>query len=124
MRARHVYVSTSNVSEQQFYICRSIWSRLRGLLGTKPTTQPVLLIPCNAIHTFGMSYDIDIAFVSKRGEVIYSEHALGRCRTVACKDAFAVLERPTSTVPWFTKGEHLTLYCEGRHMRLRYLSER
>ncbi len=49
------------------------WSRLRGLLGHAPL-QPgegLLLRGEKAIHTFGMTFAIDVLFLDDRGRVIH-----------------------------------------------------
>src|SRR5688572_22374596 len=46
--------------------------RMRGLLG-RPPLQPgeaLLIEPCNAVHTIGMTYPLDIVFVNAKGEVL------------------------------------------------------
>ena len=48
-------------------------SRLRGLLGTKefpPEVDALILSPCNAIHTVGMGYAIDLVFLDSHDRVI------------------------------------------------------
>ena len=48
------------------------FDRLRGLLGrsTLPDTEGLLLVPCCAIHTFGMSVSIDVVFLTNLGKVL------------------------------------------------------
>lgn len=49
------------------------WSRLRGLLGHAPL-QPgegLLLRGENAIHTFGMTFAIDVLFLDRTGRVVH-----------------------------------------------------
>src|SRR5438034_6075313 len=44
------------------------WLRLRGLLGRPPLGAGGggLLTPCRAVHTFGRSYPVDVAFLDRR----------------------------------------------------------
>lgn len=47
-------------------------SRLRGFL-FRPSPRPgdgLLLVPCDAIHTFGMSFDLDVIFLDSQGGVL------------------------------------------------------
>ena len=68
--------------------------RARGLLGRKPPgpRSGILLMPCAAVHTFGMRYAIDVAFISRRGRVLAVRRALAPCRVALCLGAVAVVE--------------------------------
>ncbi len=90
----------------------SPWLRLRGLLGTcrgDELARLVLLTPCSSIHTFGMAYAIDVAFVSAAGVVVGSLRGVGPWRVESALGARYVLERPSSTAPWPQAGEELWL---------------
>lgn len=90
----------------------SPWRRLRGLLGTSRGDKRaglVLLTPCSSIHTFGMAYAIDVAFVSAEGVVVGSLRAVAPWRVESALGARHVLERPSSTAPWPQAGEELWL---------------
>jgi hypothetical protein len=78
--------------------------RLRGLLGTDDTAPPVILEPCRAIHTFGMGYAIDVAFVASDGKVTRAERGVGARRHLESSGARWVLERPASSGPWPEAG--------------------
>lgn len=88
-------------------------SRLKGLLGTNCSwgeSGILVLAPCKSIHTFGMRYCIDVAFVDKTGVVLRSERNIPPCRTLRCAHAEVVLERPSLPgSPWFSKGESVQL---------------
>ena len=81
--------------------------RLRGLLGTGPDAAPVMLVRCRSIHTFGMGYALDVAFVGERGEVLKVERGLEPRRFAAHPEACCVMERPARDGPWVEEGEHL-----------------
>jgi hypothetical protein len=78
--------------------------RLRGLLGTDDTAPPVVLEPCRAIHTFGMGYAIDVAFVAPDGRVTRAERGVGANRHLESRGARWVLERPASSGSWPEAG--------------------
>ena len=46
--------------------------RLRGLLGRPhlPDSTAMIIHHCNAIHTIGMRFPIDVVFVDKQGKVL------------------------------------------------------
>lgn len=59
-------------------IAANWWSRLRGLLGHAPL-QPgegLLLRGENAIHTFGMTFAIDVLFLDRAGHVVHLVSAM------------------------------------------------
>jgi uncharacterized membrane protein (UPF0127 family) len=47
-------------------------SRLAGLLGTAAIAEGegLWIVPCRSVHTLGMRYPIDVAFIDGRGVVI------------------------------------------------------
>lgn len=81
--------------------------RLRGLLGTGADTEGVLLSRCGSIHTFGMRYALDVAFVGEWGEVLRVCRGIGPRCTASCHGARCVIERPAREGPWVEEGEHL-----------------
>lgn len=87
--------------------------RMRGLLGTDEGARPVLLERCGAVHTVGMRYGIDVAFVDSCGVVraVYRDVRPGRL--VSCRRASRTLERPASGEPWPEEGERLLIACVG-----------
>ena len=69
----------------------------------------LVLVPCKAIHTVGMSYAIDVAFVDRWGTVIRSERAVGPgVRLMTSKGSVMVFERPAAPERvWYKNGEKL-----------------
>jgi len=45
-------------------------ARRRGLLGRDGIDGVLVLAPARAVHTFGMRFDLDVAFVDARGMVV------------------------------------------------------
>jgi uncharacterized protein len=45
-------------------------TRVRGLLGRSGLTGALWLQPCRQVHTFGMRFAIDVAYVDRRGRVV------------------------------------------------------
>lgn len=81
--------------------------RLRGLLGTDARALPVLICRCSSIHTVGMGYPIDVAFVDAHGVVRRVCRGLGPGRVVSCRGARCVLERPSCSDAWVMESERL-----------------
>ena len=91
----------------EFSVLSSWLERLRGLLGTGGDARPVLLVRCGSVHTFGMRYSLDVAFVGERGEVLLVCRDLDPGRVCAHRRARCVIERPAREGEWLEEGEHL-----------------
>lgn len=77
------------------------WSRLRGLLGRGPlgAGEALLLVPCRAVHMFGMRFSVDVAFLDKRGGVVAIYHRLEPgARSKWHHQAAVALEMPAGTL--------------------------
>ena len=44
--------------------------RRRGLIGTRSVEQPLVIDPCNWVHTFGMKVAIDVVYVDADNVVV------------------------------------------------------
>ncbi len=85
--------------------------RLRGLLWRPACwlgVRGVLAIaPCDSIHTYGMAYPIDVAFLDSCGRVLLARRGLPVRSRLRCPGAALVLERPSPppgaavTVPYW-----------------------
>ena len=77
------------------------WLRLRGLLGRPALAQSegLLLDPCASIHTLGMTYPIDVAFLDAAGRVVACYPGLRKHRiTRLHREASCALELPSGTL--------------------------
>ena len=83
--------------------------RLRGLLFCKPDAKVRVLVPCAAVHTIGMTHEIDIAFLDGEGTVLAAYEKVGKRRHLRCAGARMTLERFASERPWFVAGERVSL---------------
>ncbi len=70
--------ATDGVAARHVEIASNTWQRLRGLLGRDTLGEDVVcyLAPCRAVHTVGMRFAIDLAFVDRQGEVVRTIPAL------------------------------------------------
>ena len=94
-------------------VLTGVGEKARGLLGTRADAEPVILVGCASIHTVGMRYPLDVAFVSPGGIVLKVVWALPPGRVVTCRPACAVVERPASEGPWLRDGDELALCVKG-----------
>jgi uncharacterized membrane protein (UPF0127 family) len=76
-------------------------SRLAGLLGTAAIAEGggLWIVPCRSVHTLGMRYPIDVAFLDARGVVVgilggLSPNRIGR----VVRDARGALELRAGTL--------------------------
>lgn len=89
-------------------VADSWWRRLRGLLARPRLKrgQGLLLLECASVHTVGMVYPIDVAFLDAEGRVVRSIARLRPWRVgIGGGEAVHTLELPsgrleeTGTVP-------------------------
>ena len=76
---RVVNISRSDIviAQRVAWACSSS-QRRRGLLGCRSlgTDEGMYLVPCEWLHTFGMRFSIDVAFLSADGRVLSVHHGL------------------------------------------------
>jgi uncharacterized membrane protein (UPF0127 family) len=75
--------------------------RLRGFLGRPEPKQGegILLLPCNAIHTLGMNFAVDVIFLDAEGRVLELRRSLPPWRiTSRVRRGRYVLEVPVGTI--------------------------
>ncbi len=53
-------------------VARTLWARVKGLIGRSglPPGKGMLILRCNAIHTFFMRFPIDATFYDREGRVV------------------------------------------------------
>jgi hypothetical protein len=95
--------SRQNVLASECEAADSGWARMKGLLGrSKEEFLPgrgLWLVPANSIHTVGMSFPIDVAYLDKTGRVIRLYHSLPPFRVAAIKfKTRSILELPAGTL--------------------------
>jgi uncharacterized protein len=75
-------------------------SRRKGLLGKDflGAGSALIIAPTNAIHTWFMRFDIDVAFVTKDGRVVKLRHHLKPWRLFGTMRAFAAIELPAGSL--------------------------
>jgi uncharacterized membrane protein (UPF0127 family) len=52
------------------------------------------IVPCEAVHTFGMKFEIDVMYLSKSRKVLKIRERMPKRRISACLRAHSVLELP------------------------------
>jgi hypothetical protein len=97
-RPRLVDRDSGQVVVERLVLAATFWQRLRGwqLRHVPPRGEGLLLVPCSAVHTFGMRFPIDVAYLDAGGTLLALHPDVAPWRIVApCRAAQAVLEVPS-----------------------------
>jgi len=75
-------------------------SRREGLLKQVawPEGSALVIAPCQAVHTVGMRFSIDVLFVDRAGQVVKARERVGPWRMAGALRAFAAIELPAGTL--------------------------
>jgi len=100
---RRVYVSNNRrgITLAFAWIAEEIDQRLRGLLDFSQLTQGEGMYfppPCNALHTVGMKFPIDIVFIDLYGRVVDLIENMAPGNQASCPAAYSALELPTGAI--------------------------
>jgi uncharacterized protein len=89
-----VHAQTGAVIATSVEVARTSATRRRGLLGRQglPPGSAIVITRCNAIHTIGMQFAIDVAFVDADGCVRKIVYRLRPRRIAIAPRAWAVIE--------------------------------
>lgn len=85
---------------EEVIVAGNFYSRFIGLLGCRelPPGRGLLLKPCNSVHTLGMRFSIDVAFIDDRGILCLLIHEMPPCRiSPIVRRASCVIEAPAGT---------------------------
>ena len=79
------------------------WTRIKGLLGRRAVDfasgNGLWIVPSQGVHTLGMSFPIDVAYLDSGYRVIHVCHRLAPFRIAALKlKARSVIELPAGTL--------------------------
>ena len=110
----HCLVRDGDVLVARVAVAQSFLSRMRGLLGIPclGSDEALYISPCSAIHTIGMRFPIDLAFLDSAMTVCRTVGGVGPGRFVlGGKRAAGVLE---AAAGWITgkdvkRGDRLSL---------------
>jgi uncharacterized protein len=96
-RTRQTYLATC------LAVADGHWSRLRGLIGTKAGQfnegKGLWIVPCRGVHTLGMSFSIDVLYLTPQKTVVHLERNLQPWRFAPIRmQAASVLELPGNTL--------------------------
>jgi len=80
-------------------IANTSQTRRTGLLKHQSLApgEGLWIAPCEAVHTFGMKFPIDVLYLNKKKKVVKIRENMGRARMSFCLTAHSVLELPAGT---------------------------
>ncbi|MBM3810521.1 MAG: DUF192 domain-containing protein [Acidimicrobiia bacterium] len=96
-----VYNRTRNaILAERAAVANTSQLRRTGLLKHEslPEGEGLWIVPCEAIHTFGMKFAIDVLFLSKKRVVKKQRRDMAKRRISICLTASSVLELPAGTL--------------------------
>lgn len=75
-------------------LAKTWWTRALGLLATAHLDDPcgLWIEPCNAVHTLGMRYPIDLVYLDRQGRILRLVDDLRPLRWSRCAGARVTLE--------------------------------
>ncbi len=99
-KVKIINLSNNSVVLEQAEVADTFFLRLKGLLGRSglPPGKGILIKPCRAVHTLGMSFSIDVAFVDNNNCICYLIEDMSPCKlSPAVKGSAYVIEGPAGT---------------------------
>ncbi|NOG59741.1 MAG: DUF192 domain-containing protein [Proteobacteria bacterium] len=90
--------------------------RMQGLLGRPPLQpdQALLISPCSSVHTFFMTYAIDLAFINKNWKIKKLVSSLMPFRMAYSPGTTMVVEMPVGTIEQLKLETGMTLLWEEK----------
>jgi uncharacterized membrane protein (UPF0127 family) len=89
-------INRSNVVAANADIADTSQKRRTGLLKHTHLAagEGLWIVPCEAVHTFGMNFPIDVVYLSKQKKVLKIRDNMKKWRMSICLRAHSVLELP------------------------------
>jgi uncharacterized membrane protein (UPF0127 family) len=100
IRLRVSNLTRHTVLAVRMEVARSGVKRNKGLLGRERLSlgEGLWILPCQAVHTFGMRYPIDLVYLDRKKRIRKLTGEVPPWRLSACFSAHSVLELPPGTI--------------------------
>lgn len=104
MREGKIYLCAENGAQtlllERVMRTGNMLERMRGLLWREPllSGEAMMIDRCDSIHTCGMRYPLDLAFMDATGKIRRLVRSLKPWRVAACYAAYMTLEMPAGTI--------------------------
>lgn len=94
-RAAAIAARTLGWAQVDIVVVRRFVDRMLGMaVRMPPDERAAMCFPaCRSVHTWGMRYPLDVAFIDRAGNVVRLCRNVGPGHVLYCADADAVLER-------------------------------
>lgn len=109
---RLVHERTGQVVARTLHTAFDSSSRREGLLkqAVWPAGSALIIAPCQAVHTVGMQFAIDVVFVDRAGQVVKVRERVRPFRIAGALRAFATIELPADSLGGaLSPGDRLAL---------------
>ena len=96
MNLRVINLTRNTVLAEAAEVANTSAKRRTGLLQHTrlPEGEGLWIAPCEAVHTFGMKFPIDVIYLNRKKKVLKIRSRMERRRISACLTAHSVLELP------------------------------
>jgi len=108
--------TTGVVLAKNLIVADNFWKRLKGLIGKRELIpdSALYLVPCNGIHTLGMSFPIDVLYLDDQLKVVHViQNMKPYQRGPMLLSARSVLELPANTLKHANTRENDLIELEG-----------
>jgi len=94
VKVRVINITRNTQIAASVEIAESGASRSKGLLGRKGLApgEGLWIVPCEAVHTFGMLFSIDLVYLDRKYRIRKIRTNVGPWRLSACLSAHSVIE--------------------------------
>lgn len=100
MLARISNLTRRTVLGDRIQLAGNARDRRKGLLGRNrlDTGEGLWIVPCEAVHTFGMRFAIDLIYLDKKHRVVKTRSQVRPGRLSICLTAHSVIELAPGTI--------------------------
>ena len=100
LRLRVMNLTRQTELAHSLEVAKSSARRSKGLLGRRGLAlgEGLWIVPCEAVHTFGMKFSIDLVYLDRKHRVRKIRHSVPPWRLSACLVAHSILELPAGTL--------------------------
>lgn len=99
-RVKVTNVTRNTLLARSVEVASSAAKRSKGLLGRRklPRGEGLWIVPCEAVHTFGMQFAIDLIYLDRRHRIKKIRTNVPPWRMSACLTAHSVIELPAGSI--------------------------